>query len=142
MNQKNQNQEEPIFNNDDTILTAVAKLGVIGTITGFIFTLSFPFVLMSMLVLWSIDAFVLKYLWAWFVHPVFSQMPNLSWVQCIGLIITIRYLSGYQDIINKNYKKDEKDQQVSTFLATLAGRYLLGPAVMLLSAYLFHQYIF
>jgi len=49
---------------------------------------------------------VLFKFWGWFVLPVFTTLPVITFAQAIGLMFVIGLFTGTSEIIKKEYKEE------------------------------------
>jgi len=75
---------------------------------------------------WFSYGYVLSILWSWFILPVFN-LPSLSVVQAIGVMIVFRSLSNYT--ATKEDKEETTSQKVAKVIVGLVWPWLfLGTA--------------
>jgi hypothetical protein len=126
---------EPLFNTNDDVVTAGVKVGCISSLITIVMMMMIPVVFLS----WCIDAVVASYLWNWFLVPTFG-FTALSISKSVGLVVTVRFIVGYNLEDHSNTYK--KETALSQDLARIAGRLILAPAFLLASAWLFHRFFF
>lgn len=81
-----------------------------------------------------LNGFVLVYLWAWFVVPIFAA-PALSIPQAIGLMLVVQFLKSEFD---NNAKKEAK---ASETLAAVAAWIIGKPVITFLIGYAVKQFL-
>lgn len=102
-----------------------------------------------------LKAWVLTYLWAWFVMPMFD-LPQLTLVHAMGFVLLVNFLrsagsnmSNYKDRKKKEEqrseqtpeeKKLEQEEAVGAFGGWVLGS-ILGPLVVLLVGYILHLFM-
>jgi len=128
---------EPLFNTNDDVISAGAKIGCMSTVVTLLMMIMIPVVFLS----WCIDAIVASYLWNWFLVPTFS-LATLSVSKSVGLVVTVRFIVGYNlDSLNRN-NNDIKKETLSQELVRLFSRLILAPAFLLISAWIFRHFFF
>lgn len=75
------------------------------------------FALMGLLIIWSTFAWgwVLFKFWGWFLMPVFPMLPEVTLVQCMGLMLVIGLFKGAATYIKDEYK-DQTHQWVALII--------------------------
>ena len=68
--------------------------------------------------------------WYWFVLPVFPELPNITYVQAIGLMLFI-------GLFKNNGKSNDNDNQKENLLL-----YFLTPILMLVVGGIVHAFIY
>lgn len=65
-----------------------------------------------------LNAFVVQYLWLWFVIPLFG-LSALSLIQAMGFGIVVAFMTKQPEVHYENLKKDSTSNTVVTFLRPL-----------------------
>lgn len=65
-----------------------------------------------------LNAFVVQYLWLWFVVPLFG-LSALSLIQAMGLGIVVAFMTKQPEVHYENLTKDSESNAVVAFLRPL-----------------------
>lgn len=78
------------------------------------------------------SGYALSVLWGWFIVPVF-ELPELSVVPAIGIIIVVGYLTKQYDINEK-----DKNESLGTRFSKDFVKFIFMPAYSLFLGYIVH----
>lgn len=71
--------------------------------------------------------------WYWFILPVFPTLPEISFIEAIGIMF---FISLFKTAIQQSIKKEHTNEKITTISA------LVAPWVSLLLGYLFYSWFY